>query len=66
MNRTSFLFLFMIGLITVTPATRARGTENLGDISIRIDGLTCPFCVYGLEKKLKRLEDAENIHIDIQ
>jgi len=66
MNRTSILFLLIIGLMMVTLAPTASGTENLGDISIRVDGLTCPFCAYGLEKKLKRLEGAEKIHIDIE
>jgi len=43
MNRTSILFLLIIGLMIVTLAPMASGTENLGDISIRVDGLTCPF-----------------------
>jgi len=66
MNRASVLFLFIIGLMIVTLVPMARGMENPGDISIRVDGLTCPFCAYGLEKKLKRLEGAEKIHIDIE
>lgn len=34
-------------------------------IAVRVDGLSCPFCAYGLEKKLKRLEGTEEVRIDI-
>lgn len=26
------------------------------EVTLRVDGLACPFCAYGLEKKLKKLE----------
>ncbi len=29
----------------------------------RVDGLACPFCAYGLEKKLKKLEGLKDIKI---
>lgn len=35
-------------------------------IKIQVDGLSCPFCAYGLEKKLKELESARDIHIDVK
>lgn len=27
-----------------------------GKIQVRVDGLSCPFCAFGLEKKLKKLD----------
>jgi len=34
-------------------------------IQIRVDGLSCAFCAYGLEKKLKKVDGASNLHIDL-
>lgn len=32
---------------------------------IQVDGLACPFCAYGLEKKLKKLPGAVNVRIEL-
>lgn len=32
---------------------------------IRVDGLACPYCAYGVEKKLKQIEGVEHESIDI-
>lgn len=33
--------------------------------SIRVDGLACPFCAYGIEKKFKKMEGISNIKVDL-
>lgn len=35
-------------------------------IKLQVDGLACPFCAYGLEKKLKAINGAEGFFIDIK
>ena len=42
-------------------AVFASGTEY----RMRVDGLACPYCVYGIEKKLKAIEGVENIDVDL-
>ena len=32
---------------------------------LRVDGLACPFCAYGIEKALTRTDGVEGIDIDI-
>lgn len=32
---------------------------------LRVDGLACPFCAYGLEKKLGAIEGVQRIEVDI-
>ena len=32
---------------------------------IGVDGLSCPFCAFGLEKRLKKVENLESISIDM-
>lgn len=39
--------------------------EETEKISIRVDGLSCPFCAYGLEKNLKKLEGVEKVDIKV-
>lgn len=36
--------------------------------AMRVDGLACPYCAYGIEKKLKQIQgvDAESIDIDLK
>lgn len=33
---------------------------------IRVDGLACPYCAYGIEKKLKQIEGVEKIDVDLE
>ena len=34
--------------------------------SLQIDGLACPFCAYGIEKKLSSIEGMEDIKVNIE
>lgn len=64
-NNTSMIksvLTMLTGLILVTSSLFA---SELQKVSIRVDGLACPFCAYGLEKKLKRLEGVERLEIKI-
>lgn len=43
-------------------AVQAAGTEY----RMRVDGLACPFCAYGIEKKLSSIEGVENTRVNIK
>lgn len=32
---------------------------------LRVDGLSCPFCAYGIEKKLRAVNGAQRVEVDI-
>ncbi len=34
--------------------------------SLQVDGLACPFCAYGIEKKLSTIDGVEKIDVDIK
>ncbi len=36
------------------------------EVKVRVDGLSCPFCAYGLEKKLNDLDEVDSIFIDFE
>lgn len=49
-------------LSTIWSATiLAAGTEY----RMRVDGLACPYCAYGIEKKLKAIEGIDTINVDL-
>ncbi len=48
-----------LGLIWSAPAWADEVYE------LRVDGLACPFCAYGIEKKLSELEGIKGLEISI-
>jgi len=59
--------LLMIMLLSVTAATTVFAQGDSGQTAtIAVDGLSCPFCVYGLEKNLKKMNGVESVKIDMK
>ena len=50
----------LLGMIW-SSAMFAAGTEY----RMRVDGLACPYCAYGVEKKLKAIEGVGKIDVDL-
>lgn len=48
-------------VVFVSPLVHAKQR-----IVVRVDGLSCAYCAYGLEKKLKELEGVEKVEINIK
>ncbi len=59
-------------LVIAAPATWAQeeaaaAPENKSrQIEVTVLGMSCPFCAYGLEKKLKKLDGVEDLEIVLQ
>ncbi len=53
----------LIGLFSLLflQSVFAAGTHY----EMRVDGLACPFCAYGIEKKLKAVEGTSDISVDL-
>jgi len=45
-----------------TSAALATGTQY----SMRVDGLACPFCAYGIEKGFIKTEGVKSVDIDLK
>lgn len=60
-NVISFLAAVVLTLGFGIPSQ--AGVQSL---SLQVDGLACPFCAYGLEKKLKKVESVEKLKIDVE
>lgn len=60
-----FTLLLIIGLSISLNAIYAQATIKKVYIKINVDGLSCPFCAYGMEKKLKQVAGSENVYIKL-
>ncbi len=57
-----FLLIFMTTFFLLPTS----GLFAQNSVEVQIDGLACPFCAYGLEKKLSDLDGVDSIKIDIE
>ena len=58
------LLTFAAFLLSIPNANAQSNNEtDKTYIKIDVDGLSCPFCAYGLEKKLKKINTVSNIEI---
>lgn len=42
------------------------GQQERDQIEVQVDGLGCPFCAYGLEKKFKEFKGIKNVKIEME
>lgn len=50
---------------TGSPSDAGIEVTLVADIVLRVDGLACPFCAYGLEKKLKELDATDRVEVKL-
>ena len=53
----------IVVFMLATPLATARELGN--SYQLLVDGLACPFCAYGIEKQISKIEGVETISIDI-
>lgn len=59
--------LLLILTMAFVSGIYARDQADLsGTVKVEVDGLSCPFCAYGLEKKLKDLDGVIDIKINVE
>jgi len=60
-------FLLMTGLLLAAPVTSVFAQDaSEPSATIAVDGLSCPFCAYGLEKHLKKIVGVEGVTINMK
>lgn len=52
-------------MLSMAYAVPAIAGEPSTKVLIQVDGLSCPFCAFGLEKKLKKLSGVETVTIKV-
>jgi len=62
-----FSVLLITGLLLAAPLTPVSAQEiSTQSATIQVDGLSCPFCAYGLEKNLKKVNGVGSVKIDMK
>ncbi|MGB5983605.1 MAG: heavy-metal-associated domain-containing protein [Nonlabens sp.] len=60
-KKISYILILFIGFTAL-----AQTQEGRDLVEVQVDGLGCPFCAYGLEKKFKEFKGIDDIAIDIE
>ncbi len=55
----------LLAAALLAPALPASVPAQVTGVTVRVDGLSCPFCAYSLEKKLKEVDGVENLVINV-
>lgn len=68
MKQTRLTSIFAaIAILTSTLGIMQSSYAATGSqYNIRVDGLACPFCAYGIEKKFKKMDGISNIKVDLE
>ncbi len=56
---------FVLPLLGLLAAPAWAG-EDTAAYALGVDGLSCPFCAYGIEKELASVDGVERIDVDIE
>lgn len=62
--KKSIIITVLVALVSVTGAFAQK--KAMDQFEVQVDGLGCPFCAYGLEKKFKELKGVKNVKIEIE
>ncbi len=64
---TTLRFLLLTILLLAAPLAPTAAQETTApSATITVDGLSCPFCAYGLEKHLKKVPGVERVDINMK
>lgn len=67
-NVIAFLVGVLMFLVLSESHAQSKETNQSSEIvyiKMYVDGLACPFCAYGLEKKVKKIKGAKDLFIEI-
>lgn len=53
-------------LLTLSVQTTEAQSNTLDHFTVKVDGLGCPYCAFGLEKKFKELKGIKNQKIQME
>ncbi|MBV1925335.1 MAG: heavy-metal-associated domain-containing protein [Dokdonia sp.] len=56
----------ILSLFAVTATQAQKNGKQMDAFEVQVDGLGCPFCAYGLEKKFKEFKGIKKVAIDIE
>lgn len=61
--RKTIILTLVVGMMTIFSVNAQKSMDKF---MVQVDGLGCPFCAYGLEKKFKEFKGIKDVKIDIE
>lgn len=66
-KQTRLLVLVLLfSMASITAVNTQTNDQELTYVKVEVKGLACPFCAYGLEKKLMEEDGVKSIKIDVE
>lgn len=65
MNKLIVIIASLVLSLISVESTQAQKSDR-DQFEVQVDGLGCPFCAYGLEKKFKDFKGIKNVRIDME
>ncbi len=66
MIRKRWLLVFSIVIFLTGTFLPQAAHSRILEVTVTVEGLACPFCAYGIEKKLKRVEGVKSIDVQME
>lgn len=60
------LLRYSILVLSTVVLVSSVAQAQIHSLSVSVDGMACPFCAYGVEKKLKKVDGVGSITIDMK
>ncbi len=58
--------IVIICILAILGVSGVKAQQGFDQFEVQVDGLGCPFCAYGLEKKFKEFKGIRQVKIDIE
>ncbi len=62
----TIIAIFTVLMLGFNTEAQAQKNGDRDQFEIQVDGLGCPFCAYGLEKKFKEFKGLKNVKIEME
>jgi len=66
--RTAAATGLLTALLLATSVLEAQTGDSppVPDVVVEVEGLSCPFCAYGIEKKFVEREEADSVFVELE
>jgi len=60
------MFMFLVGILIFGAWGMSQAETFKDNVLVHIDGLACPFCVFGVEKHLKKVNGVKKVQVNLE
>ncbi len=64
--KNNFIVALLCFVLTLVSGAELSAKDATQKVMIKVEGLYCPFCSYGLEKQVKKIEGFKSVQINIK